>query len=86
MVDGYTEEVIKNVERVNRINEEIARRDPEGTENRRKVLAQPFITNQKLDNLLGSKTPKWVNYLMLILVALSLGFSFWALLHTYGII
>lgn len=70
-----TEFVLQQVERVKKFNEEIARRNPEGEAGRRKVLAQPFITNDLLQNVIKSQTPKWVNYLMLILVALTFGIS-----------
>lgn len=36
--------------------------------------------------MLRSQTPKWINYLMLIIVALTLGISIWALLHSYRIL
>lgn len=47
--------------------------------------AQPYKTNYILEDLLKSQTPKWINYIMLILVALTLGVSIWALLHSYRI-
>ena len=47
---------------------------------------QPFKTNEILESLLNSQIPKWVNYLMLILVGLTLVASIWVLLHSYGII
>jgi len=48
--------------------------------------AQPYKTNVLLEDLLKSQTPKWINVLMLILVAITLGVSIWALLNSYGII
>ncbi len=60
-------------EHVRKLNEEIAKMHPEDAEARRKVLAQPFIANR-------------INRIVLILVALTLGVSIWALLHTYGLI
>jgi len=47
--------------------------------------SQPFHTNYLLEDLLKSQTSKWVNYLMLILVALTLGISIWTLLLFYKI-
>ncbi len=35
---------------------------------------------------LRSQTPKWINIVMLILVALTLIISVWSLLHSYGVI
>lgn len=48
--------------------------------------AQPYKTNYLLEDLLKTQTPRWVNYLMLALVALTLGISIWALLHSYGLL
>ena len=60
-------------EHVRKLNEEIAKRHPEEAEARRKVLAQPFIANR-------------INRIVLFLVALTLGISIWALLHSYGLV
>lgn len=37
-----------------------------------KKQAQPFITNDLLNSILSSQTPKWVNYLILIITTLTL--------------
>ena len=69
--------MLEQIEKVKKLNEEYARRHPEEQEAHQKKVAQPFVTNALLDDLLKSQTPKWVNYLTLILVALSLIISAW---------
>ena len=42
----------------------------------------PFLLQKKI---LDAQTPRWVNIVMLIFVAITLGVSIWALLHSYGV-
>lgn len=44
--------------------------------------AQPFLTNQILEDLIHSQTPKWVNYSILIIASLTLIITVIALLHS----
>ncbi|MEK6859816.1 MAG: hypothetical protein AABX54_03300 [Nanoarchaeota archaeon] len=45
-----------------------------------------YITIELQRRTLRSQTPKWINVVMLILVALTLIISLWTLLHHYRII
>lgn len=45
--------------------------------------AQPFITNDLLQHLIKSQTPKLVNYTILILSAIALLVGLWALFKSY---
>ena len=51
-----------------------------------KKAIQPFKTNDLLEELIDSQTPKWVNYLILVISGIGLFIGLWALLHSYQII
>ncbi|MBI2208708.1 hypothetical protein HYU50_04385 [Candidatus Woesearchaeota archaeon] len=51
-----------------------------------KKTVQPFVTNDLLEDLLKSQTPKWVNYTILAVSILAFLIGLWALLHGYNII
>lgn len=55
-------------------------------EHQAKKAAQPFITNDILEDLLKSQTPRWVNYIILMVSSLALFVGLVALLHSYGVI
>jgi hypothetical protein len=73
-------------------DEELERRDNQEYANRvigNKTFLRDNPEHLKIElqkRILHSQTPKWVNYLMLIIVALTFGISIWALLHSYSII
>ena len=48
--------------------------------------AQPFITNQILEDLQKSQTPRWVSTTSFFLLILSLLVALWGLLHSYNLI
>ena len=45
--------------------------------------AQPFITNDLLQDLIKFQTPRWVSYTILILSALALLVGLWELFKSY---
>ncbi len=55
-------------------------------EHQAKKAAQPFITNDILEDLLKSQTPRGVNYIILVVSSLALFVGLIALLHSYEVI